>query len=569
MKAAIYARYSTELQSADSIKDQIRVCERLAARHGFEVVERFSDAAITGGTAQRPGYQALLAAARAKRFKVILAEDTSRLWRSLPEQWRAVAELLDAGVHIVTQDIDTRSENFKILLSVHGAMADVYRDQIAYRTRRGLEGRARNGKTTGGRAYGYIAARDSASGEREVDPEAAAVVAEIFERYASGQSPRKIAGELNARGVPSPGSSWNRGSVRLNSKRTRGWVATAIHGDRKRGSGILNNRIYVGELVWNRSTWKRSAADSKLRRWEANDAAQFVTVKDERLRIISDELWQRVKDRQGAVEQASVAIRGALKRNGRLPRYVLSGLLYCEQCGGSMRNVNAREYGCASHRDGGAAACNNGLRVPIELAEHRLLDETAAEMLSDEGIAFLEREVRRHLREQADKPKPVPKPQAEQIARKRAEVEQLRALMKNGTLSQTVAVAAIAKAEEEVAALEQVQPAADEKNGARVIRMLPQAARVLRQRISRGNLGFRDPRSIVQARNVLFSMFGGRVAVRPAQVKDGERPYLIARVALNRNVLIEAAMSCVKSGSGGTLPLSHTIDPKEEYIALR
>ncbi|HET9709017.1 MAG TPA: recombinase family protein, partial [Gemmatimonadales bacterium] len=161
MRAAIYARYRMEKQSEASIDDQFRVCQRLADRHGFDVVERFSDAAISGGTSERPGYQDLLRGARAKQFKVIVAEDASRLWRSLPEQWRAVAELLDAGVHIVTQDIDTRSENFKILLSVHGAMADVYRDQIAYRTRRGLEGRARNGKPTGGKAYGYIAARDA------------------------------------------------------------------------------------------------------------------------------------------------------------------------------------------------------------------------------------------------------------------------------------------------------------------------------------------------------------------------------------------------------------------------
>jgi fructosamine-3-kinase len=143
--------------------------------------------------------------------------------------------------------------------------------------------------------------------------------------------------------------------------------------------------------------------------------------------------------------------------------------------------------------------------------------------LTDEAIAFFGREVRRHMREQAEKPRPVPKPQAEQIARKSAEIEQLRALMKAGTLSQTMTVAAIAKAEEEVAALEQAQPEADEKQSARVIRMLPQAARVLRQR-SRRNLGLRDPRNIVLARNVLFSMFGGRVPVRPAQVKEGERP---------------------------------------------
>ena len=115
MKAAIYARYSKESQSPESIADQTRVCERLAERHRFTVTERFSDAAISGGTSERPGYQALLTAARGKAFKVILAEDTSRLWRSLPEQWRAVAELLDAGLHIVTQDIDSRSENFQAL----------------------------------------------------------------------------------------------------------------------------------------------------------------------------------------------------------------------------------------------------------------------------------------------------------------------------------------------------------------------------------------------------------------------------------------------------------------------
>src|SRR6516164_2835166 len=172
-RAALYARYSTEQQSAASIEDQFRVCSRLAERHGFEVVRHFDDAGISGGTAQRPGYQALLAAARARDFDVIVAEDTSRLWRQQSEQWRAIAELCDLNVHVVTQDADTRSENYKILLSMHGAMADVYRDQIAYRTRRGLEGRARAGKPTGGRSYGYIAARDSASGDREVHLEQA------------------------------------------------------------------------------------------------------------------------------------------------------------------------------------------------------------------------------------------------------------------------------------------------------------------------------------------------------------------------------------------------------------
>lgn len=63
MRAAIYTRFSTE-QSADSIDDQYCVCERHAERLKVGVVERFNDEAISGGTSQRPGYQAMLAEAR-------------------------------------------------------------------------------------------------------------------------------------------------------------------------------------------------------------------------------------------------------------------------------------------------------------------------------------------------------------------------------------------------------------------------------------------------------------------------------------------------------------------------
>jgi site-specific DNA recombinase len=435
---------------------------------------------------------------------------------------------------------------------VHGAMADVYRDQIAYRTRRGLEGRARHGKPTGGRAYGYIAARDNVSGQREIHPEQAETVRRIFAWYAAGKSPRWIAGELNRLEVPSPGASWNRTSVRLHAKRKHGWVSTAIHGDHTRGTGILNNRLYVGQVVWNRSTWKRSAADSKQRRWQLNDAAQMVTHQEDRLRIVPQPLWDAVKARQQAVEGMTVKLRGALRR-GRLPRHLLSGLLTCQQCGGAFRCVNGREYGCASHRDGGEAGCANGVRVPIALAESKLLDRLVEEMLSPEGVALLERRIREHARNASRAPRVAPKPQAAQVAKRRAEIDQLRALMKAGTLSQAVAQSAIETAEGEIRGIERMQPAKEEKDTARIIRMLPRAAAVLRERISGGNLGLRDPRSIVQGRNTLFAMFGGKVPLRPAQVKRGEKPYLIARVGLNRSVLLQAAGFCVESGSGGML----------------
>jgi site-specific DNA recombinase len=305
----------------------------------------------------------------------------------------------------------------------------------------------------------------------------------------------------------------------------------------------------------NRSTWKRSDADSKQRRWQLNDDAQLVTHHEERLRIVPQALWDAVKARQQSVEGMTVKLRGAVRHKGVLPRHVLSGLLVCQVCGGTIRRVNGREYGCATHKDGGDAACSNGIRVREEIAERKLLDELACEMLSPEGVALVKQRVNEHVRKASRAPKSPPKPQAALIERKRAEIAQLRTLMTAGTLSQAVAQAAVEKAQEEIQSLERMQPAREEKHTARVIRMLPRAADILRNRIRGGNLGLRDPRSIIPARNVLFEMFGGRVSLRPAVVKPGTKPYLVARIALNRNVLLQAAASAAGCwiGSGGTL----------------
>src|SRR5258708_14992399 len=161
MRAALYSRFSTDRQKGASIEDQFRVCERLAEQNGFAVVARFSDAAISGGTTQRPEYQALLAGARHGDFNVIVAEDQSRLWRNMAEQAPRLAELSDLGVHVVTQDLDTRLESAELLGSVSGAMNSIYRKEIGRRTRRGVEGRARARESTGGRAFGHVPARDS------------------------------------------------------------------------------------------------------------------------------------------------------------------------------------------------------------------------------------------------------------------------------------------------------------------------------------------------------------------------------------------------------------------------
>ena len=202
----------------------------------------------------------------------------------------------------------------------------------------------------------------------------------------------------------------------------------------------------------------------------------------------------------------------------------------------------------AARRTTAGGGCDNNVRVKIDIAERHLLDVIREEILSPEGIAAAEKLYRAQVKLAAKEPqRPATGKPAARLARKQTEIAQLRALMNSGTLSEAVAKAAIDQAEGELSTL-QAPPKVDERETARVVRMLPRVAEALRERVALPNLGLRDPRSILQRRNALFGMFGGKVPLRP--VLDTERPYLVARVGINRTALLD---SCRLTGSGGLL----------------
>src|SRR6266852_396806 len=96
MRAAIYARYSTDLQSAASIEDQVRLCRERITREGWALVATYNDRAQSGASALRAGYQQLLEDARAGRFDFIVAEALDRLSRD-QEDVAALYKHLRAG----------------------------------------------------------------------------------------------------------------------------------------------------------------------------------------------------------------------------------------------------------------------------------------------------------------------------------------------------------------------------------------------------------------------------------------------------------------------------------------
>ena len=473
IRAALYARYSSDRQREQSIEDQFRVAQRLAEQHGLEVVARFSDAAISGGTAQRPGYQSMLKAARAHEFDVVVSEDTSRLWRNLAEQAPRLAELSDLGVHVITQDLDTRHESAEIMGAVGGAMASTYRKEIGRRTRRGLEGLARSGKSAGGKAYGYTSAAAAGREQRVINPEQAPVVRRIFELYADGVSPRAIAAQLNNDSVPSPGSSWRR----IQRRTDRKWLASAIHGDINRGSGILNNESYRGVVVWNRTRWLRSAADSAHRRSVANPRSEWIEQRDDSLRIVSDELWGRVKARQTERSRdVGVRVKAGLRRHVRPSKHLLSGLLRCAACEASFVLSNGQRYQCATHVNGDA--CEVSLSLPRDRAERIIIDCVETELLDPAKLSELEA----RYRTAASRPAV---DHSQRIAELASEVQNITDAIAKGLLSDALATR-LQAAEAERSRLQAVQAATSGEH--RKMPWLPveKRAALMKQRLAKG-----------------------------------------------------------------------------------
>jgi len=161
-RCAIYARFSTEMQRATSLEDQIRNCRRFAAQLGWEVSDEqvYTDTAVSGfGVEQRPAYQRLVATALAAvpPFTVILVDDLSRLSRDLVETLRLYRRLKRNGVELVavSDGIQTSHQMAKLQITIKGLVNELYLDDLRDKTHRGMTGRALKGRSTGGRLFGY------------------------------------------------------------------------------------------------------------------------------------------------------------------------------------------------------------------------------------------------------------------------------------------------------------------------------------------------------------------------------------------------------------------------------
>ena len=380
MKACVYARYSSQNQRDASIEDQLEICRRFIERQGWVLAQVYEDRSMSGASRFRPGYQQMVSDLASSAFEVIVVEALDRLGRKLADVAELHDRLVFAGIKLYAV---STGEITAMHIGMLGTMAQLFLADLREKTWRGQLGRALQGKLPGGKAYGYdIVAESKGAGERRVNETEAAVVRRIFTEFAAGRSPREIANRLNLARIPGPGG--------------RAWADTTIRGQVERGTGILNNALYVGRLEWNRcgyiknpQTGKRIARPNPRSAWEVAEVPH--------LRIVADELWEQAKARQKALAFTMQRNPNGIALNrAHRQKYLLSGILRCGVCDAPYVAQGHGRFACSRHRRGGT--CENALWIDGQAVEARVLAGLKDKLLAPDLVAAFVEEFERELK---------------------------------------------------------------------------------------------------------------------------------------------------------------------------
>jgi site-specific DNA recombinase len=316
------------------------------------VVEVFRDEAISGASMHnRPGILRLMRAARSGAFDIVLTESLDRLSRSQADLGSLYEECKFLRISI--EMLDRGGPASELNVGLEGTMNALYLVNLAYKTRRGQCGVAKQGRIPGGRCYGYDVVKGEERGLRTINERQAEVVRRIYHDYGAGVSLLAIVRALNDEGFPSPsGGKWN---------------LSTLLGSQKRGNGVLSNELYAGRLVFNRQSFAKNPATGK-RVSRINAPEDRIITEVPELRTVDEETWQ-------AAQTLRASRTKPHPRFHRRPKHLLSGLLVCGECGASVIVKNTRDdvtyFGCSVHTNRGG--CRNKKVARSDDIERRVL----------------------------------------------------------------------------------------------------------------------------------------------------------------------------------------------------
>ena len=421
--AGLYYRLSQEDErqgESVSIENQRTMLRKYAEEHGFEIHGEYIDDGVSGTTFQRPEVQRLLDDAKTGVINTIIVKDLSRFGRNYIEVGQYVDYVFPAfGIRFIAiqdnVDTENRDSGAMEMMPIMNVFNEWHAANTSKKIRAVLKSNAKDGKYHARKApYGYVKS-DTEKKTPVIDEEAAAVVKRIFEMRASGLSPHKIADRLNEENIPNP-SKYSMDKYGIVGKRNHFglWSFCAVN-------SILNNPTYLGHMAQQR--W--SSISYKNHKRYKKDESEWITVYNTHEPIITQELWDKVREVEKSVAQGRKTKRGYT--------HPLSGFLYCADCGGKMKmnsiNRNGKvdfNFNCGNHVRLGKSYCFSHF-IQAKDIEAIVLDDIrtmAQRIVLDEKT--IREDFIRHNAELADK---AVKSAKKELQVKRKRTEELSRLM--------------------------------------------------------------------------------------------------------------------------------------------
>lgn len=302
MNAVIYARYSSDKQTEDSIEAQVRACREYAARNHINISDIYADEAISGKTAGRAQYQKMLRDCEKGLFDTILIHKYDRIARNLGEHVNLEIKLKEKGITLIAtaQDFGNTNES-KIMRALMWSLSEYYLDNLSSEVKKGHRETALKGLHNGGFApFGY----DIVNQTYVINELEAAYVKRIFNAAVNQEGFTNLIDEMQLAGI--------RG------KRGKPIKYPQIY-------EILKNEKYTGVYVYSPS--------EERKRSERRNKPNAIRIENALPIIISKAQFEEVQ-----------RIMSERKQTGKKSNYLCSGLVFCE-CGAKMHAMTSKRKG--------------------------------------------------------------------------------------------------------------------------------------------------------------------------------------------------------------------------------
>jgi site-specific DNA recombinase len=362
--ASLYTRFSSHNQREESNAAQERACREFAARKGLRIVAVYSDSEKSATTADREGFLRMIEDSKKKQFRYLIVHKLDRFSRNKFDSVTFKRRLKMNGVTLlsVTENLDDSPESIMLESCLEG-MAQYYSANLAREVMKGMKESAYSCTHLGGiPPLGYDV--DPETKKYVINEAEAPIVRMIFEQYSAGVGYNQLLRHLNGLGY--------------RTKRGNAFGKNSIY-------SILENEKYVGRFVFNKKLEKDV---SGKRNPQLKPRAEWIVVEDGIPAIVEREVFDKV--------QAKMEFNA--ENGGRFKAreiYLLSGLIYCGECGSAMYG-NTRKcgrnrsryssYRCASRAN--HKGCENK-ELRKEYLENYVLDELYCKLFSDCSIKKL------------------------------------------------------------------------------------------------------------------------------------------------------------------------------------